>query len=54
MTMAKTLNDLLLAVRALGQRHSFHKTQEIKMILVIVKKLRVMESFWCKVLNWKL
>ena len=39
MIMEKTLNWLLLAERALGQRHSFHKTQEIKMILVIVKKI---------------
>ena len=54
MIMAKTLNHLMLAVRAIGQRHSFHKTQEIKMILVIVKKLRVTESVWRKVLNWKL
>ena len=54
MIMAKTLNYLLLAVRVLGQRHSFHKKQEIKMILVIAKKLRVTESFWRKVLNWKL
>ena len=39
MIMAKILNYLLLALRAFGLRYSFHKTQEIKMILVIVKKI---------------
>ena len=54
--MAKILNYLLLALRAFGLRYSFHKTQEIKMILVIVKKIEsdgiiLAESFELETIN---